>query len=253
MNDRAASAVLERLRAVEWQGDWDFAFERVKSRRVLFREYLRRVAVWSRACSAERDWSFTDVTAHLDPEFRMSPAAEAELAEFVRRLPNGEVGRTCSGAVRLAELRARNPEAYTGLPNLYEPLVRFYERGGEFGRDDAGFIDLTGVRFRPGALTALLGNPPVTALGDASLDPLDADGRVTYYHSRDGQGPLLRRRTLRGDQRDELFGRDLRWEPTDLIPESDEAVKAAGLAPLEELAAARLIGAIVAAARGPVG
>ncbi|MFD8025700.1 hypothetical protein ACFXJO_35860 [Streptomyces lavendulae] len=245
--------MLDRLRAVKWAEDWDFAFDHVKSRRVLFSEYRRRVAVWSQAHSAERDWSFVDVTQYLDPEFRLSPEAEAELAEFVRSLPNSEVRQTCSGAVRLAGLRARNPEAYSGLPDLYEPLVLFYERGGEFSRDDAGFIDLTGVRFRPGPLAALLGNPPVTMLGDTALDALDADGRITYYTAEDGQGPLLRRRALRDEQTDELFGRDLRWEPTGLIPESDEAVKAAGLAPLEELAAARLIGTIVAAVQGSVG
>ncbi|MFE9221243.1 hypothetical protein ACFYN3_33545 [Streptomyces lavendulae] len=253
MTDRTAFPVLYRLRAVEWPGDWDFAFDRVKSRRVLFREYMRRAAVWAQAYSAETAWPFFDITSYVDPAFRLPPEAEAELAELLVRLPNVEVRNTCAGAVRLAELRGQNPDAFSGLPDLYEPLVRFYERGAEFARDDAGFLDLTGMRFRPGPLAVYLTTVPVTLLDDAVLDALDAAGRVTYYMSEDGQGPLLRRRVLRDEQTDELFGRDLRWEPTDLIPESDEAVKAAGLAPLDELAAARLIGTIVAAAPGAVG
>ncbi|MFG2619058.1 hypothetical protein ACGFXC_15755 [Streptomyces sp. NPDC048507] len=235
---------------MDWPGDWDFAFDRVKSRRVLFREYMRRAAVWAQAYAAEGAWPFFDVTSYVDPAFRLAPDAEAGLAELLVRLPNVEVKNTCSGAVRLAELRGQNPDAFSGLPDLYEPLVRFYERGGEFARDDAGFLDLTGMRFRPGPLAVYLTTVPVTLLDDTVLDALDADGRVTYYMAEDGQGPLLRRRVLRDGHTDELYGRDLRWEPTDLIPGSEAEAKAAGLAELDELKAAGLIGTIVAAAPG---
>ncbi|KOU66394.1 hypothetical protein ADK55_05770 [Streptomyces sp. WM4235] len=231
--------------------DWDFAFGHVKSRRVLFREYTRRAAVWAQAYAAEGGWPFFDVTSYVDPEFQPTPELAAELAEFLDRLPNGEVRQTCSGAVRMAELRAQNPAAFSDLPDLYEPLVLFYERGGEFTRDDAGFLDLTGVRFRLGTLESHLGNPPVTLLGDTVLDALDADGQVVYYTAEDRQGPLLRRRVLRDEQSDEVFGRDLRWESTDLIPGTEAEAKEAGLVALEELKAAKLIGEIVAAVTRP--
>ncbi|MFF5706802.1 hypothetical protein ACFY7H_30595 [Streptomyces sp. NPDC012794] len=247
MTDRTASAVLHRLSAVGWMSDWDFAFGHAKSRRVLFREYLRRAALWSQAYAAEEAWPFFDVTPYVDPDFRLSAEIASELAEFLLRLPNGEVRNTCSGAVRLAELRAQNPDGFSGLPDLYEPLVLFYERGGEFARDNSGALDLTGVRFRLSALTAYLGNPPVTLLGDTVLDALDADGQVAHFTAEDGQGPLLRRRVLRDEQTDEVFGRDLRWQPTDLIPGSETELKEAGLIQLEELKAAKLIGEIVAA------
>jgi hypothetical protein len=247
VTDRTAFSVLNRLRAVDWPGDWDHAFGHVKSRRVLFREYLRRAALWAQAFSAEGDWPFFDVSPYVDPDFELSAEVSAELAELLGRLPDGQIRRTCSGAVRLAELQARNPAAAPGLPDLYEPLVVFYERGGEFALDNGGFFDLTGVRFRPGPLASQLGNRPVTLLGDTVLDALDTDGRVTYYMTADGQGPLLRRSVLRDEQTDELFGRDLRWEPTDLIPGSEELVKEAGLEVLDEQEAARIIGAVVSA------
>ncbi|MCX5079299.1 hypothetical protein OHA84_01060 [Streptomyces sp. NBC_00513] len=121
----------------------------------------------------------------------------------------------------------------------------------QFTRDDAGFLDLTGVRFRLGTLESHLGNPPVTLLGDTVLDALDADGQVVYYTAEDRQGPLLRRRVLRDEQSDEVFGRDLRWESTDLIPGTEAEAKEAGLVALEELKAAKLIGEIVAAVTRP--
>ncbi|MER5868299.1 hypothetical protein [Streptomyces sp. NPDC002044] len=247
MTDHPASAMLHRLRAVEWTGDWDHAFGHVMSRRLLMREYLRRAAVWARACSAESAWPFFDVTEHMDPGVRLSPELSAELGELLRTVPGSALRRTCAGAVRLAELRARNPAAHRDLPDLYEPLVLFYERGGEFVVDNAGGLDLTGVSFRLGTARGNLGTGPVRALNQTVLDAVDGEGRISYYTSADGQGPLLRRRELRGEQFDELFTRDLRWEPTDRIPGSPEEAIAAGTVRLDEIAAAGLIGTIVAA------
>ncbi|MFD3762412.1 hypothetical protein [Streptomyces sp. NPDC058622] len=253
MTDHTRSAMLNRLRAVEWTDGWDHAFGHVLSRRLLMREYLRRAAVWAQACSAESAWPFFDITEHVDPEFRLSPELSAELDEFLRTVPGSALRRTCAGAVRLAELRAQNPAAYSDLPDLYEPLVLFYERGGEFVVDNAGGLDLTGVSFRPGTAQGNLGTPPVRALSQTVLDAVDAKGRISYYTSADGQGPLLRRRVLRGEQFDELFTRDLHWKPTDRIPGSEEEIDAAGLVPLDEIAAANLIGTIVAAISWPEG
>lgn len=253
MTDHTPSVMLNRLRAVEWIDDWDHAFEHVLSRRLLMREFLRRAAVWAQEYSAESAWPFLDITEHVDPEFQLPPDLSAELDEFLRTVPGSTLQRTCAGAVRLAALRAQNPAAFSALPDLYEPLVLFYERGGEFVVDNAGGLDLTGVSFRPGTAQGNLGTPPLRALSQTVLDAVDAKGRVSYYSSVDGQGPLLRRRVLRGEQSDELFTRDLHWTPTDRIPDSEEEIDAAGLVQLDEIAAANLIGTIVAAISPPGG
>ncbi|MFI0220417.1 hypothetical protein [Streptomyces lydicus] len=145
----------------------------------------------------------------------------------------------------MAEFGAQNPAAVPDPPDLYEPLVLFYERGGEFFRDNAGFLDLTGVAFRPGTLRGHLGTPSLSTLSGTVLDAVDAEGRVSYYTTADGHGPLMRRRELRGDRCDDLFSRDLQWEPTDRIPGSAEEAKDAGLVTIDEIAAANLIGVIV--------
>ncbi|MEU3470804.1 hypothetical protein ABZ716_23165 [Streptomyces sp. NPDC006687] len=229
---------------MEWGDGWDDAFGHVQSRRVIFREYLSRASVWSQAYpQSAAAWPFFDITAYAAPEFRLSHTTEAELKALLARLPSGEVRATCAGAVRLAELRTQDPAALPDLPDLYEPLILFYERGGEFLRESSGALDLTGVSLPLGARSDYLGNPPVTQLSTTVLDALDADGRITYYTAEDGQGPLLRRRTLRGAQHDELFGRTLRWEPTERVE--------AALSELDELRAAGLIGAMVTAAADP--
>ncbi|MFK8848153.1 hypothetical protein [Streptomyces sp. Ac-502] len=110
-------------------GDWDQAFGHVMSRRILLREYMRRAALWARTCSAENAWPFFDATQHMTPELHLSPEIIEELQAFLSRVPNDAVKRTCAGAVRLAELRRQTPEAVPDLPDLYEPLVLFYERG----------------------------------------------------------------------------------------------------------------------------
>ena len=86
--------------------------------------------------------------------------------------------------MRLAALRASDATT-PDLPDLYEPLVLFYERGGEFLADGAGFLDLTGVSIQPRSLRENLAAAPSpllrTIILDASdaPDALDAEGRIT--------------------------------------------------------------------------
>ncbi|MFF4365626.1 hypothetical protein [Streptomyces sp. NPDC001594] len=234
--------VLERLRAVDWDMRWDLAFEHRQSRRVLMWEYLRRAAVWAKACGAEEAWPFYDVTPYLDPEFELHSAQAAELEELLRAVLGQELRRTCAGAVRLAALRERSPAAVAGLPDPYEPLLLFYERGGSFTRDCSGVhLDLVGLLYRPGPLRGFLGGRPVGVLGDAVLDALEGEGRITYYAAEDGRGPLLRRRVLRYGRVDEVLGPDLRWEPVDPAAEEE-----AGRAAIDHVEAARRIGDMAA-------
>ncbi|OEJ33510.1 hypothetical protein [Streptomyces subrutilus] len=250
MRDRAAARVMERLRAVEWDGEWDDLLSRVMSRRLLMREYLRRAGLWARACSAEAGWPFFDVVEYLDPAF---PAVPQEDAAQLRELLCGSivvspVNRTCTGAMRLAEFRARRPDALPDLPDLYEPLLLFYERGGAFLLDHAGFLDLAGVLVRPGTLAGRAAGPPLGSLDRALLDAVDAIGRITYYRAADRHGPALRRRVVRGVPYDEAFGGDgLGWGPAGLpLPASPELAAEFGVVWLDEVEAAALVWAALA-------
>ncbi len=253
MSDRAAARVLERLRAVEWDGEWDDVLARVMSRRLLMREYLRRAGLWAQAYSAEAMWPFFDVVEYVDPAFPPAPEeVAAQLHALLGRIiVIRPVQRTLRGAVRLAEFRARRPEALPDLPDPYEPLLLFYERGGAFLQDHAGFLDLTGVQVRPGTPAGRAAGPPLSSLDPALLDAVDAEGRITYHTAADRQGPLLRRRVVRGVPYEEAFGRDgLRWGPAGtLLPASAETAAEFGVVWLDEMEAAGLIWAAMAEVR----
>ncbi|NED04744.1 hypothetical protein G3I55_24120 [Streptomyces sp. SID6648] len=218
------SDVLERLCAVEWIGEWSDTFAKSMSRRLLMREYLRRAALWAQKHCAESAWPFFDITEYIDSEFKLSPSLSCKLEEFLRGQPS-EVKATCRGAVHLAELLAQNPEIVAhDLPDLYEPLIRLYERGGEFIKDNSGALDLTGVSFRSGRLQDNAYNTQVVPLNDTVLDALDAEGRVAFYASGDDRGTVFRRlRPQGGGQRDEVFIATLGWQPTTQLstPEGD--------------------------------
>lgn len=235
--------MLERLRAVEWNGDWDDAFKHVMSRRLLMREYLRRATLWAEAYSAESSWPFFDITKYVDPNFQLPPDITDKLDEFLRMRLSGLVKTTCAGAVRLAELRFQQPAVGAdGLPDLYEPLVLMYERGGEFMRDNAGALDLTGVSFRPGTLQNNAGSTPIVSVSEAVLDALDAEGRVTFYAADSGEERVLRRRVLPGgEQHEEVFSGRLGWNPTERLHISEEDSKETGCVRIGDQEAARLI------------
>lgn len=244
VTDWASSAVLERLRAVEWTGDWEDAVAHVMSRRVLMREYLRRAGVWARACSADTAWPFFDATDYLNSDFALSPVTQDSLRDFLVQLTGDDaIKRTCAGAVHLAEIRTQSTGIGAGLPDVYEPLILFYERGGEFLRDNAGFIDLAGALMHPGTLQGHLGTPVLRSLDSAVLDAVDAKGRITYYTAAtDSEGTLLRQRVLKGEQHNEAFSRDeLRWECTVPLPSSAKNAAALGLVWLDETEATNLI------------
>ncbi|WP_329155629.1 hypothetical protein OHA63_11900 [Streptomyces anulatus] len=238
--EQAKSKVMERLYAVKWDGDWDEVFGKTMSRRLLMREYLRRSALWAQTYSAESVWPFYDITEFMDPEFKLSPGIAQELDTFLRARMSADVKVTCRGAVRLAELRLHNPANRSGkLPDLYEPLIRLYERGGEFMTDNAGALDLTGVSFRPGSLQGNASNTPVVALHNTVLDALDVEGRVTFYASDSDRGPVFRRLLPQGGgQRNEVFSGELGWQPTTQLFTLDGD---RGYARIDDQEAARLI------------
>lgn len=215
-----AGAVVERLRGVEWDCDWEGTFRHVMSRFLLMREYLRRAALWAETYGAEEAWPFFDVTRYIDPGFRLPTGVARGLEECLARRPwNVIVRNTCTGAVGLTELRTRRPaDAFGELPDLYEPLLLLFERGGDVTRDNTGALDLVGLTFRQGTLRSNLSRRPVVSLRGEVLDALDApDGNVWFYTAADARGTLLRRRRTPpgGEELWEEFDARLRWERTD--------------------------------------
>ncbi|MFD4942201.1 hypothetical protein ACFVYE_02230 [Streptomyces sp. NPDC058239] len=220
MTDHSSHAVLERLRAIDWSDDLK-AFEHANSRALLMREYLRRAALWARACGAEQSWPFFDIAEHAAEAIQTPPEVAAALEEVLSGLAPASLKITCRGAVRWAALRQAQVEWPGDLPDPYEPLLLMYERGGGYFLEE--FVDLNGVMIRLGNVESNLSATPFLALAPATLDALDAEGEITYFAKIDERNPrsnprgVVRRRVDDDQTYDEAFTRNLRWEPTEYL------------------------------------
>ncbi|WP_237305344.1 hypothetical protein [Streptomyces sp. SAT1] len=226
MSTELSRTVLERLRTVEWYGDWDTATAHTRSRALLMREFMRRSALWAENYGAQVEWPFFDITEFIDPAFSFDPEVERELDEFLMRMvPTPSTARTCRGAVRWPAFRAARAEDLPDLPDPYEPLLLMYGRGGGYSVEE--FIDLYGVMIPYGNFESNLRAESFLTLEASTLDALDQDatGRITYYakvgdgYSRTAPLGIVRRRKVgrEGATHDEAFTRNLRWEPTEYM------------------------------------
>jgi hypothetical protein len=214
--------VLDRLRAITWDDDFSVSLAHARSRAVLMREYLRRAALWAQAYDATADWPFFDLARYVAPDFVLDPAISAEMEEYINRdVGTPSIQTVCRGAVRWAAVRADATAGLPDLPDMYEPLLLMFERGGGYAIGQ--FIDLQGVAIPQGNLEQNLSATPFLSLANSTLDALEGRGRITYYAkvdescSRANPRGLARQRLVgSGNERyDEAFTRNLRWEPTE--------------------------------------
>lgn len=163
---------LNRLLRIDWRTR-DSA--RRPSQTALFHEYLRRVGVW---CAA-LDWPeahpvISDIPARINPDVTATPVNTTLIQQTMRT-----VGRT-HVYERMMVTRVLNMAAVVdfegdrlpyGMPNLYEPLLVFYERGGWVDRGAHGWL-LSGVPFELERAVAYRDITPLNLYDD--LDRLDA-------------------------------------------------------------------------------
>lgn len=172
MNEELAQRTLSRLRAVDWD-DWDTSASHARSRAVLMREYMRRIALWAESCDAQDVWPFFDLSEYIDGFVGLEPDLEGELEEFVSSCVSWDsVKKTCRGAVRWAGLDADVKAKLPDLPDPYEPLLLMYERGGGFSVGP--LIDLNGAMIPLWSREHVLATAPPATLDLATLDGLDA-------------------------------------------------------------------------------
>jgi hypothetical protein len=166
---------LRRLLAVNWTTPAEGGQAGLVA---LMREYLRRAALWAKQLHATDQWPFFDVARQIAPEVRAEEAVvkrlEAALQPF-SLWPT--IKKTCLWYLhwqRLKQDRAETVAAYN-LPEPFEPLIRFYERGGRFDTEH-GFInvDMVGIPARVRGWEAFDSPTPFVALDDRALDRLHA-------------------------------------------------------------------------------
>ncbi|MET8881586.1 hypothetical protein [Streptomyces rubiginosohelvolus] len=246
MTDAQGAAVLRRLELIDWVDSWDSAFTHAQSRRLLMHEYLRRSALWAKHFHAETSWPFFDITESINPFFLLPSNMGHELESFLRKVPYG-ARRTCRGAVQLTAMGPLDINRSEPLPDLYDPLILFYERGGEFLQDGAGFIDLTGISIRMKSLAAHLESTPFLSLRTTTLDAMDAEGEISYYKAtgESYSGIIRRRITGTGEKLDEAIRDRSSWQQTGELELAESGASSITYAQIGDIEAARAIERII--------
>ncbi|MEM6281157.1 MAG: hypothetical protein AAF787_03110 [Chloroflexota bacterium] len=169
---------LNRILGLDWQGGDP---SRQRSQLALFNEYLRRCALWSHALN----WNTahpvaSDFPGHILPDVRATPVNATLMQQTLRTLGKTSVYERMllthilnwSAIADSATVRA------FGLPDLYEPVLLFYERGGWLNKSAReGEWEISGVIDRIDRASAYHDLPPLD-IDEALLDELDAEHRV---------------------------------------------------------------------------
>ncbi|AMR29173.1 hypothetical protein A0257_20130 [Hymenobacter psoromatis] len=196
----AARAALVRINNIEWNQSDDH--ERLGSQIALMQEYLHRAALVALELG-EVGWPWFDAAtrltlpvhglnlvpaavdstlpgyAHLDYEQPRTDPLEEEVITLYkeldsRRLANRHIDSTCRFYVHWEALKNYPAVRALALPDLYEPLILFYERGGQF-RMEQSYIDMLGVTISRGSPDQRAQSPSLSSLDPAVLDQIDQE------------------------------------------------------------------------------
>lgn len=206
LNEAAVRVALRRLRHLAW-GYPEPA--RLPALRALLREYLRRAALvaqalealglgavswpWfdAAACLTQPGWKLRlvpDVATGTLPGYALLDSAptysgpgadplEDEAISVFRELGGRQLTTymrdTCLFYVRWEALKCHPAVRELGLPDLYEPLIRFYERGGWFRMEHGDYIDLGIIMVGKSSPASAAQYPALASLDTAALDKLD--------------------------------------------------------------------------------
>jgi hypothetical protein len=167
-----SAAMLSRLQAIDWTGDFTVSLSHARSRARLMREYLRRSAWWAQELDAAMQWPFFDIAGLAAPQVE----PPQDLAEQLETTIQSHIGRPSHRTIARSALRwAAARDAGVPLPQLedpFEPLLLLFERGGGF-TTEANFIDLGGSSVVEKTWRDHLSPEAVTTLDQAALDALD--------------------------------------------------------------------------------
>ncbi len=169
--DNRAAATVSRLLAVDWSGDAGYDHPRARAK--LFREYLRRAALWAKAFAVTDEWPFFDVAALLAPDIAVPAEPAAELAALIdAKIGWPSVAAACRASLRWAAVLDAGVRVPDTLSDPYEPLLLLFELGGGFTTEH-GFVDLGGASVPLKSLRDHASTQPVVALDPATLGALD--------------------------------------------------------------------------------
>ncbi len=199
MRDQSAAlAAIDRVGAISWRQDP----ARLGSQVALMKEYLRRSALAAETLGGTADWPWYDAAARLtlpDVETRYQPGyyflepettyrgpdtdpLELKIIDLYNRMnkipgvKSAYAWQSCLWYVRWAAIKNHPALASLNLPDPYEPLIAFHERGGWF-KPEQGYLDLGGANVTRTGWRQAAQQPPLPSLDSQFLDQLDREQR----------------------------------------------------------------------------
>ncbi|MEU8516845.1 hypothetical protein AB0C76_35445 [Kitasatospora sp. NPDC048722] len=168
-----ARAAVERLTTIDWR-DEDTAFTHAASRSRLFREHLRRSALWTQAYEPAGDWPVVDLAASVDPTAQVDAELAARLDAFLEaNVADVRAKALCRAALRWATLLDTSAARLPELDDPFEPLLLMLERGGWCGLViENGVADFAVARVPFGTWQDHLSTEPVVQLDSSALGAL---------------------------------------------------------------------------------
>lgn len=147
--------------------------EKTPSCVALLKAFLGREVLWAERLSLTDELPFVDLAGGVDSSIR---CPEEEM-EFTRAFSQSLAeSRSCRHMLHWDRLLSYAPQTLRAfsLPDPYEPLIRFFMRGGCFSREHRIFIEVNRtVTLNYGSLRGESVSEPIIALDDHLLDRLD--------------------------------------------------------------------------------
>ena len=165
--------MLQRIMAIDWDAAPDF--DREYSHVQLFREFLRRSAVWAKDLHCLEKWPLFDIAEAVDATIRAKPELLTRLhAHFAdpSRWTTSFTQDACERALHWSALREVRDAQLDQLDDPYEPLIQMYERGGVVGPEHANF-QVDSVLVTKKTWVWYLRDQPFAVLDPDWLDTLD--------------------------------------------------------------------------------
>ena len=199
IDEGATLAAIERV----WKIEWRPTPARLGSQAALMREYLRRSALVAETLGVTADWPWFDAAVHLtlpgvekhllpgyvfldpEPDFHgpgTDPLEDKIIAlnKHLTEIPfdKGFYGRKSAWwYIRWASVKNHPALVPLDLPDLYEPLIAFHERGGWF-KPEQGYLDLGGATVTMAGRRSAAEQMPLPSLDPQALDRLD-EAKIT--------------------------------------------------------------------------
>lgn len=130
---------LKRVLALKFYDFGDSDMLQMSTQILLMKEYLRRLLLWKKALKIDQ-WPLYGLSRYF---YTFSPLETDSIHQQLQSVtfPNAHVAASCMAFILWSQIENRENVQAFNLPTPYEPLIRMYESGCWFSKEE-NMIDL---------------------------------------------------------------------------------------------------------------